>query len=368
MANIELNINPEILQWARVEAGYDIPEIANKLSISFDRYNNWEKEGKNVPLGKLKHLADCFKRQLAVFFLPYVPESISKPNDYRILKPAESKLSKEVLMVLRDVTYFCEISRDIKGDAYWNERYNWLAEIDRNKQDLSGLAGWLREKLNINIESQLSWGSIYEAYRIWRQSVESQLGVLVLQFPMPLKEIQGFCLTKTYPYAIVINSRLPYSNRIFTLFHELAHLINHHSGICLIENITQKQTEEWACNSFAGNFLIPDTAIITTNELQYIQLYANKMKVSREAYLRRLKENNSIPDDQFFHLLEQIKKTYPKEKAKKEIRIKREVISRASRGETFYNLILDAVNQNKISYTEASGMLGLKINRVLNEA
>jgi len=95
MSQVQININPQILKWAREEAGYDANEIAKKVDIDIDRYILWEKNGTNIPLGKLKNLANSFKRQLAVFLLPTVPEKLIKPNDYRNLNPADSKLSKK---------------------------------------------------------------------------------------------------------------------------------------------------------------------------------------------------------------------------------------------------------------------------------
>lgn len=368
MTRIEVNINPGILKWAREEAGFDPSEIADKVNVSIDRYKIWEKKGQNIPLGKLKTIAGQYKRQLAVFFLPDIPEKIKKPKDFRNLSPSQSKLSKEILTVMRDVTYFRQTALEIQSENYWKSRYNWLNEIESIKQNNDELAKWLREKINISVDDQLFWKSDNEAYRNWRQAVENQLGILVFQFSMPLNEVQGFCFSDSLPYAIIINSKLPYSSRSFTVFHELAHIIRHHSGICLIENVNEKQKEEFSCNSFAGKFLIPENNLVPTESLTEILTYANKLKVSREVYLRRMKEENKISSTKFFILLDKIKATYKPKAPKAGFAVKPEVLSRASRGETFFNLVLDALNQNRLSYTQASTMLDLKISKVLNEA
>ncbi len=368
MTRIEVNINPGVLRWAREEAGFDPSEIAEKVNISIDRYKVWEKKGQNIPLGKLKTIAGQYKRQLAVFFLPDIPDKIKKPKDYRNLSPTQSKLSKDVLNVIRDVTYFRQTALELQGETYWKEHYNWINEVDNIKQDNLKLASWLREKLNISIDEQLAWKSDYEAYKSWRQAVENQLGILIFQFSMPLNEVHGFCFTDNFPYAIAVNSKHTYNSRLFTIFHELAHIVRHHSGICLVDNINEKQQEEFSCNSFAGNFLIPNNSLVPTDNLLEIQRYANKLKVSREVYLRRLKEENHISPTKFFDLLDKIKASYKPTTKKVGFAVKPEVLSRASRGETFFNLVLDGLNQNRLSYTQASTMLDLKISRVLNEA
>ena len=368
MSRIEVNINPGVLRWAREEAGFDPSEIADKVNISIDRYNVWEKKGQSIPLGKLKTIAGQYKHQLAVFFLPDIPEKIKKPKDFRNLSPAQSKLSKDVLTVIRDVTYFRQTALELQGEKNWKERNNWLSEVENIKQDKNKLASWLREKLNISIDEQLSWKSDNEAYRKWRQAVENQLGILIFQFSMPLKEVQGFYFTDNFPYTIVVNSKHHYNSRLFTIFHELAHIIRHHSGICLVDNVNEQQQEEYSCNSFAGNFLIPENNLIPTESLSEIQTYANKLKVSREVYLRRLKEENHISSAKFFVLLGKLKASYKPDSKKTGFAVKPEVKSRTSRGETFFNLVFDALNQNRLSYTQVSTMHDIRISKVLNEA
>lgn len=368
MTRIEVNVNPGILRWAREEAGFDPSEIAGIVNISIDRYKIWEKKGQNIPLGKLKTIASQYKRQLAVFFLPEVPEKIKKPKDFRNLSASQSKLSKDVLTVIRDVTYFRQTALEIQGESYWKERHSWLLEVQNIKQDNNALASWLREKLNISIDDQLAWKSDNEAYRNWRRAVENQLGILIFQFSMPLNEVQGFCFTDNLPYSIVVNSKHSYNSRLFTIFHELAHIVRHHSGICIVDNVTEQQQEEFSCNTFSGKFLVPHNNLIPTENLSDIQTYANKLKVSREVYLRRLKEENEISSTKFFALLDKLKASYKPVTKKIGFAVKSEVLSRASRGDTFFNLVLDALNKNRLSYTQASSMLDLKISKVLNEA
>jgi len=366
MSRVEININPQVLRWAREEAGFDLIEIADKVDIAEERYMLWEKEGKNIPLGKLKKLANSYKRQLAVFLLPIVPDKIAKPKDYRNLSPADSKFSKKILDVIRDVTYFSETALELQGEIYWKGRYEWLEMAKREINDSSSFNTVLRELLDIRIEEQINWQADFEAYRNWRNAVEDRLGILVFQFPMPMDEVHGFCLTDKLPYAIVTNSNHSYTGRIFTIFHEIAHIIRHQSGVCLYERATERQTEEWECNLSAGKFLVPDNMTERTNDLKLIAHYASKLKVSREVYLRRLKEEKKISDMNFFNLLAQIKSTYKKEKRKSGF-VKPIIKSRATRGETFFNMVLEAAYHNQISYTRASNALSLNVTSLLHE-
>lgn len=366
MQRVELDVNPRVLRWAREEAGFDADEAAKKASTTRDIYLEWEAKGNRIPLGKLSSLASAYKRQIAVFLLPEAPPKLQRPNDFRNLTPAKSKLSKKVLQVIRDVTYFRQVARELRNESAWQANYDWLKQVDRKQFSDDQIAESLRERLDIPFEDQLSWQTDNEAYRKWRSAVETRLGILVFQFSMSMDEAQGFSFSDTYPYAIVTNSNHSYSGRTFTIFHELAHIIRHHSAICLIDQATEKQQEEWACNLFAGRFLVPDSFVDDADDLKTIQSFASRFKVSREVYLRRLKELGKITDLRFFNLLAQIKATYHP-KAKKGGYVAPEVKSRASRGNTFYDLVLEAVHNEQLSYSRASSALDLSVPRILRE-
>lgn len=77
--SIQIQINPQVLIWAREEAGYKKEEIAGKLKIPTSRYIDWELGKEDIPLGYLKKIANYFKRQLAVFLLPAPPPKIKIP-------------------------------------------------------------------------------------------------------------------------------------------------------------------------------------------------------------------------------------------------------------------------------------------------
>ena len=363
MNRVELNVNPEILRWAREESGYKVEEIAEKIDVATERYWKWENEGKDIPLGKLKSLASTYKRQLAVFLLPEVPARILKPKDYRNLS-APQVFSKRLLDVIRDVNYFCEVALEINGESYWKDRYAWLQSSTGSNED--NFKTKLRDLLNVSIDDQMQFKSDHDAYRKWRLAVEDRLGIFVFQFSMPTEEVEGFCLTEMQPFAIVVNSNYNYYNRIFTIFHELGHIIRNQSGLCLYEKATKKQSEEWRCNQFAGSFLAPSELIEKTDDLNELSKYAAQLRVSREVYLRRLKDELKITDQKFYKFLDQIKSSYKKIEKKKSGPIKPEVKSLASRGDTFYRLVLQAVNDNRLSYTQAASVLNLNVSRLLN--
>ena len=118
-------------------------------------------------------------------------------NVFRNLDFIKSKLSKDVLHVVRKVNKFRETAIVLRTENFWEKQYDWINEIkelvSKNKLESDEIAFWLREKLGISIDSQFKFRSASDAYRIWRNAIEEKLGILVFQFSMPFNEVQGFC-------------------------------------------------------------------------------------------------------------------------------------------------------------------------------
>jgi transcriptional regulator with XRE-family HTH domain len=71
----ELTVCPSVLEWARKTAGYTSDDIANRLSVSKEQVELWEKGSEEVPLRvtQLEDLAHFLKRPLAAFLMAKPP-------------------------------------------------------------------------------------------------------------------------------------------------------------------------------------------------------------------------------------------------------------------------------------------------------
>src|SRR3989338_4314747 len=116
---IKIQVNPQVLLWARKEAGYKEQDIAEKFHIPLDRYIKWESTGKEIPLGILKAIANYYKRQIAVFLLPAPPPELKKPKDFRNLAVSQAGLSPDTLLAMRLAHKYLELAREILGEEFW---------------------------------------------------------------------------------------------------------------------------------------------------------------------------------------------------------------------------------------------------------
>jgi Zn-dependent peptidase ImmA (M78 family) len=352
---LNIRVNPKLLEWARREAGYSIDEIASRLDVDPEEYSSWEETGIDIPWGKLKEISKHYKRQIAVFFLPESPPDTKKPSDFRNRSLAGSQLSKKTLLVIRRAQKYLNISSLLFDHEYWDRRYRWMREVTSPDE--------LREKLQIKVADQQAYKFHSEAFKAWRNAIESQLGIFVFQFSMPFEELQAFCLSDTPPFAIVVNSKHTYNGRMFSLFHEIAHILSAQSGICYPDNLDDNQQIEFACNEFAGKILLPDEDVPPVASLDELTFYSNRFKVSREVILRRNLERGYISRPDFFSLLAEVRRLpIPKGGGGPATPVEK---AQASRGQMSFNIVVQAVQNNRLDFNTASDALGLKLNYLM---
>lgn len=365
--NTELKINPKLLRWAREECGYSPDEIASRIHVDQGQYLAWENTGTGLSLNHLATLSKTLKRQIAFFFLPNIPPKTKKPTDFRNLEPVLARLSNNTLLAIRRTARFQDFLLQLHGPEYYRDKYSWLTryrESFAGQLDSEESINWIRNLLNYPVEEQTAANIDAEtSYKRWRNSVEHNLGIHVFQFAMPKVEAQGFSYSDSFPYCITINNAYPATSRTFTLFHELSHILRSQSGLCKPDDTLFRREEtsiEYDCNSFAGSVLVPAKEVVPAKDKDTIFKYASKFKISSEVYLRRLFTLGFISENEFFPLLDEIRKSvlptkphYPKSPVTKSIN---------SRGEALFNSTIDAMNQRKVPYSLASDILGLKIN------
>ncbi len=365
-----IDVNPQILKWAREEAGYDINEITTSLGVDHASYKEWENNGTKVPFSLLKEMSKKFKRQVAVFFLRAVPKKVKKPKDFRNLALETGADSKEIALAIRRANWYTNLLQEINGIGYYQKKYSWLNEYDdkldgKDSIDNDKIAMWIRNRIGTSLELQMKSPTQNQIYKIWRKSIEGNLGISVFQFKMPSDEIQGFSLTDEYPFCITINNNNAMTARIFTVFHELGHILKHQSGMCYPEKLEENQQFEFECNSFAGKLLIPAESVVQTDSAEEIFEYAKQLKVSSETYLRRLYGMGYLPDKQFYILLAEIRSKIVKTD-RPFVRLTPLQKSLNSRGNHLFDSVVDAARNNKISFSLASDVLGIRLNHLLN--
>ena len=302
-------VAPTLVKWARVSAGLTVQKAARRAGIKAARLTEWEEtaEARTTPR-QLERLADACKRPVAAFFLPAPPTEPPPPLDFRIRPTADRPaLSSTTLIAIRRTRRLQRLYADLDGDTRAAKTLPRLRLTD----DPERAGGVMRAMLRVPPEASAG-REPHEVLNLWRAAVE-QRGVLVFQFGMPIREVRGFSLTDGVP-AIVLNTKDHPHPRVFTLVHELTHLLVRQPGLCNPdEAIDVRQAirtlggetgrpfdaVEVFCNAVAGACLVPLDALLARPLVQAFQRERARLEdvvrdgvatfgVSRYVILRRL--------------------------------------------------------------------------------
>jgi Zn-dependent peptidase ImmA (M78 family)/transcriptional regulator with XRE-family HTH domain len=304
-------VQPAIFRWARITTGLSIDDVATMLERQADEIEAWEHGTAAPTYALLEKLAyKVYKRPLAIFFLPNPPEEVLPQKEFRTLPDADMQsLSRDTYLHIRKARAYQLELQDLFDSHNPTDRCIWKFISLSPQQDISGQAQNIREFLGITLEKQIAWKSDDQALKTWRQAIED-VGIFVFKDSFKQKEISGFCLADKNLPIIYLNNSTTKTRQIFSLLHELAHLLLSINGLSkfnssYIDNLPQKEAKtERFCNAIAADILIPQTDfsiqanqfshdIEKSSELLFSSL-AKRYGVSREAILRRFLDNGRI--------------------------------------------------------------------------
>ena len=90
----------------------------------------------------------------------------------------------------------------------------------------------------------------------WLRNKLLERNILVFVLEME-RGINGVSLTDDVPFVVLVNSSDSEGRRLFTLAHELGHVLLRNHVFESVDVVGQKEREEQWCNEFASSFLIP---------------------------------------------------------------------------------------------------------------
>lgn len=193
---------------------------------------------------------------------------------------------------------------------------------------------------------------------------------------LPIEDaIRGFSLADGKIPTIVLNIKDSMNGRIFSLFHEYAHLLLNESGICNMEerdNLQKDKEIEKFCNHFSAAFLVPKNDLLNHHLIKSIKQYskisdellentANDFKVSREVVLLRLIAFGLFPQDLYKQKHEEWegkRKEIPEGPRIYKISQPKKCIR--ENGIPFVSLVMEAHNKGNITYRDVSDYLGVR--------
>jgi Zn-dependent peptidase ImmA (M78 family) len=306
MASEGIPVNKEMVAWARKRAGLTIDDAAQK----FPHIAAWEAGDALPTYPQLERLADELKLPIAAFFFPEPPTLPPIRESFRTLPDTEfDQIPRQVHFLLRKAKALQLNLAELTQGRNPSTRLITRDLQLRDTGSVARMAAQVREYLGISLADQYRWPDDEAALKAWRDALHS-VGVFVFKDAFRVDGYSGFSLYDDEFPIVYVNNSSARTRQIFTLFHELAHLLFHTSGIDTIEDRyiprlpEQLRRIEILCNQFAAEFLVPDTVFNNAmadrdrSEQTAAQL-AQRFHVSREVIYRRFLDRGWIDQAEY---------------------------------------------------------------------
>lgn len=366
------NVAPNLIK-LRVANGFTQEYVANKAGISLLAYRNIESSKSEPSLTTLEKITEnVYNVPFEILFSEH-KELITKVR-FRALEKKNIRKREEIIY---EVSSWLEKYNNLIDKLNVAEEFKYkLAELENTTKNPIIMAQKVRELFGLSPE---------ETVKDICNLIEFKAGIKILAKQFNSDSFFGLSLEDcSGGKVIVVNTwdRVSVERRIFSVAHELGHILLHFN---FIQNdlLTEDKNEEQEANTFASHFLMPQEDFISAwnkcancDFVDRVIRVKQIFRVSYQVVLYRLSEyvkNNDIDFDVWrtFYI------TYSR-KYKVKIDTKKELCSnldenskelRSLSGQ-FYSscklaeLVKKAVDNNKISINEASKILDVPVREI----
>lgn len=370
--NITIPVNHEVLIWAREAIALNRSNASERTGISVKRLTQLEQGEKKPTLDELKELSKVYKRTVATLLLAKPPKEKPLPKDRRTIDSKDlGKYHEKTIMAIRKARALAISLMDLKKDAgIAIPHFPYKASTKENPKTI---ANKLRKELNLSeIRTLENTNHVLEGYI---EKIES-LGVAVFQLSLTQDGLRGFSMVdEVVPIIGIKRGGEQATAKVFTLFHELGHILLSAGGLCDLSENSNLQIEKW-CNAFAAEILIPTSELLQMEIVKeqssagekiwlkkdLVEL-ANHFHVGPLSILRSLLENGLTTSEYYKDRHSAWNKpSFGRAKHPEGRNIAKETIK--EKGRTYVSLAFTAFDQNRIDLKDLSDFLGVTLSYI----
>ena len=229
-----------------------------------------------------------------VFFMERTPALHDVIPDFRAPDPAPTAKTRQTIEAIQFAEGVQKAAVEGEAPGVEDDLPHFTATLLANVDKFALKA---REFFGISQQDQAEAKDAREFYILCRKKIEDK-GIFVLHDSFPEQDGSGFCLWHaTHPLILINTKQQTRGRRLFTLIHELAHVLMRKTGIS--DPFVRENTTERLCNRFAGAFLVPEEyarGLLGTgnidNDPDYddVRWASRRLKISQEATVLRLEQ------------------------------------------------------------------------------
>ena len=379
-------VNPSMLRWAREDAGFSLVEAAMQAKLAgcratkerpgidpAERLGMLERGELGVTRNLLATLSKLYRRPEIFFFLSKPPHKKDLLLDYRTVGSVAPQDSPEFAALKRRVV---NIQRSLKQ----------LAE-EQNSPPLPFVGTinlFTSVKVAVECIRAVIGGDLRKSRRTWsadayfkelRKKVH-EAGVFVILIgdlgshhsKIPVEIFRGMAISCSRAPIIVINPNDAVTGRIFTLIHELCHVL---LGVSVISNsdvpVISKEArqEEQFCHAVAAEFLVPAEDLAKENfgdkAPPVFDTLGKQYGVSAAVIARRARDLKLISNEDFNKVTPIFMARRPKERSGQP---NPNVTAKSYLGDKLVSTLVGAAYEGKIDISDAVYLLNLSTSRI----
>lgn len=359
---MRVDFNQEIL----VTLMEQYPDAAFAIQAKFPKYNTWIDKSVKPTLVQLQKVAGVLRVPFGYFFLKDVPLLEYTIPHYRTYDREPFVPSLELIDTINILRERQDWARDIMKELIEDKLpYANSLKLDAPIKKAAKL-------INSILDLPAGWANTmprwYDALNLLIKKTESA-GIFVVKNgvvnynthrKLDIKEFRGFVLYDDFAPFIFINNNDYITGKIFTIIHEIAHiLIGKSASFDLRRLQPANDSIEIFCDKITAEFLVPEEQILDI--LKKIgpdfDKLTRKFKVSKIVIARRLLDLKQITRTDFFTFYNDYKTL--------------EKTDTTATGGDFYNsapyrlssrfiqIVHNQVSQNKMLFSDAFKITGL---------
>lgn len=364
MPAISVSIQPEIISWALGQAREE--QLGTKL---MNNIKQWLDGTKTPTFNQIEDFSRKANIPLGYFFLQTPPVEQLQLIEYRTVDSAElAHPSRNLIDTIHEMEsvqawmkeYRQETGFDVLpvvGSLKENDDFKHIAETIRNNLDLSDI--WYESCTNMNA-----------AFNYVRSRLE-ECGIVVMlngvvgkntHRTLSVDEFRAFAMVDEWAPLIFINGADSQGARLFSLFHEIAHIWLGENDLYNDRgNSREVKPIEILCNAVAGELMVPfDKFLVEWNAATYadsgekIKNLAKHFKCGESVIARKAFDAKKISYDLYKSIIDDAIEAYRQMKENKE-----------SNGGNYYNTmgnrldgcfvraLCESINSGRTTYSEA---------------
>jgi Zn-dependent peptidase ImmA (M78 family) len=309
---VRVEVAPEVLQWARARSGFDDDTWESR----FTDFDAWVAGGKQPTAKQLQSFATKAHVPFGYLLLAEPPHEEIPIPDFRTV---ENRPITQPTADLLDVIHQCQRRQE------WYRNNQLMLGEDRLDfvgsaslvTPIDQAAGELRRLLDWTSETRSALRSWDDAVTRLRENAETS-GVLVMISGMvgsnthrklDPADFRGFALVDAYASIVFVNGADAKSAQVFTLAHELAHVMLGSTALSDLtaDSLRTNANELW-CNRVAAELLVPMSELRTRFDPDadlrgQLQRLAEVFRVSSQVILGQIREGGWINWDRYLNEL-----------------------------------------------------------------